>query len=95
MKRQQAGQAVRTIKARVRLHAFTISPFAYERMIDQFIYEEDIERAVSTSRLIEIREDRRAATHYRLCGFGMNEEPLILVCRILRRRIEIVDLEWS
>jgi len=27
-----------------------------------------------------------------LHGFGMDEEPLILICRLRRRLIEIIDL---
>jgi hypothetical protein len=41
---------------------------------------------------MEVREDRRNGTHYVLRGFGMDESPLVLVCLLLRRKVEVVDL---
>jgi len=95
MMRQEPKQAVRTIKLRIRENAFTESPFAYEAMIDQFIYDEDIQRAASNGRLLETRESGSLGTCYVLQGYGMSEDPLVLVCRLLRRRVEIVDLYWA
>lgn len=95
MMRQEPRQAMRTIKLRVKENAFTTSHFAYEAMIDQSIYDEDIQRAVSTGRLLETRESASLGTCYVLQGFAMSEDGLVLVCRILRRKVEVVDLYWA
>lgn len=94
MMRQGPRQVVKAIKGRVRINAFTYTPYAFETMVDQSIYEEDVKRAVATGRLLETREDERKGTHYILRGFAMNEEEMILVCRLLRQRVEIADLYW-
>jgi len=95
MMRQEPKQAMRTIKLRVKENAFTTSSFAYEAMIDQFIYDEDIQRAASTGRLLETRESGSLGTCYVVQGFGMSEDELVLVCRLLRRTVEVVDLYWA
>lgn len=95
MKRQEPRQILKSIKFRARVNAFTYSQHAFESMVDAMIYEEDVKRAFSTARLLEVREKPRAGTHYILRGFGMNEEPLVLVCRVLKRLIEVVDLYWD
>ena len=95
MKRQEPRQILKTLKFRARINAFTYSPHAFEAMVDAWIYEEDVKRAFSTARLVEVQEKPRAGTHYTLQGFGMDEEPLVLVCRVQRRLIEVVDLYWD
>ena len=95
MMRQEPRQALRTIKLRVRENAFSTSPFAYEAMIDQSIYDEDIQRAASTGRLLETRESAMLGTCYILQGFAMSEDELVMVCRLLRRKVEFVDLYWA
>lgn len=95
MMRQEPRQAMRTIKLRIRENAFTTSHFAYEAMIDQSIYDEDIQRAASTGRLLESRESAVLGTCYILQGYAMSEDPLVLVCRLLRRKVEVVDLYWA
>ena len=92
MMRQGARQILRTIKLRAKINAFTYSQYAFEVMVDDFIYEEDVKRAFSTASLLEIRGERRRGTHYVLQGYGMDEEKLVLVCQILRQRVEVVDL---
>ena len=94
MMRQEPRQVVRTIKARVKFNAFTYTDYAFETMVDQSIYEEDVKRAVATGRLVETREDARKGTHYILQGFAMNEDEMVLVCRLLRQKIEIADVYW-
>jgi hypothetical protein len=94
MMRQGPSQVVRTIKGRVKINAFTYTDYAFETMVDQMIYEEDVKRAVATGHLVETREDERKGTHYILQGFSMNEEDLVLVCRLLRQKVEIADLYW-
>ena len=95
MRRQEPRQAVRAIKTRVRFNAFDYSQYAYECMIDQSIYEEDVKRAVATGRLLETRESAVLGTCYVLQGFAMSEDEMVLVCRLLRRRAEVVDLYWA
>jgi len=95
MMRQEPKQALRTIKLRIKENAFIESHFAYEAMIDQSIYDEDIQRAASNGRLLETRDSASLGTCYVLQGYGMSEDALVLVCRLLRRRVEIVDLYWA
>jgi hypothetical protein len=95
MMRQGPRQAVRTIKARVKGNAFDYSRYAYECMIDQFIYEEDVKRAAGTGRLLETRESATLGTCYVLQGFAMSEDAMVLVCRLSRRKVEVVDLYWA
>jgi len=95
MNRQEPRQALRTIKSRTKINLFTYSPFAFEKMVDEGIYEEDVKRAFSTASLLETRDGGRSGTHYRLRGFGMNEGGLVLVCVIKRRLVEVVDLYWD
>jgi hypothetical protein len=95
MNRQEPRQALRTIKSRARANAFSYSQHAFESMVDQSIYEEDVKRAFSTASLMEVREDRRSGTHFFVRGFGMDETALVLVCVLLRSRVEVVDLYWD
>ena len=95
MKRQEPRQVLKTVKARARANAFTYSAHAFEAMVDAWIYEEDVKRAFSTASLLDVKEGPGTGTHYVLRGFGMSEEPLVLVCRVLRRLIEVVDLYWD
>jgi hypothetical protein len=94
MMRQEPRQVVRTIKERVRINAFRYTQFAFETMVEQSIYEEDVKHAIETGHLLETCEDERKGTHYVLQGFAMNEEEMVLVCRLLRQRVEITDLYW-
>jgi hypothetical protein len=94
MMRQGPRQAVRTIKNRVRSNAFTYSQFAFETMVDQSLYEEDVKRAVASARLVETRESAQLGTCYVLQGFAMNEEEVQVVCHMLRHKVEVVDLCW-
>jgi len=93
--RQGPRQVLRTVKARARVNAWTYSPRAFESLVDSSIYDEDVQRAFSTASLLETHEHPCSGSHYVLQGFGMNEEPLVLVCRLQRRLIEIVELYWD
>ena len=95
MMRQAPRQALRTIKSRVRWNAFSYSQFAFESMVDRSIYEEDVKRTVATARLLETRERDGLGTCYVLQGFAMDEEAMVVVCRLLRRKVEVVDLYWD
>lgn len=95
MMRQEPRQALRTIKSRVRWNSFSYSQFAFESMVDRGIYEEDVKRTVATARLVETRERDGVGTAYVLQGFAMNEEPMVVVCRLLRRKVEVLDLYWE
>lgn len=95
MMRQEPRQALRTIKIRVRINAFDYSQFAFESMVDRMIYEEDVKRTIATARLVETRESEALGTCYVLQGFAMNEEAMAVVCRLRRRKVEVVDLYWD
>lgn len=95
MNRQPQRQALRTIKSRARINLFTYSPFAFEKMVDEGIYEEDVKRGFSTARLFDVRDGGRAGTHFLLHGFGMDESGIVLVCVLKRRLVEVVDLYWD
>ena len=95
MNRQEPRQALRTIKFRAKINLFRYSQFAFEKLVDEGVYEEDVKRAFSTASLLETRGDRRDGTHYILRGFGMDESGLVLVCVLLRRMVEVVDLYWD
>jgi hypothetical protein len=92
MMRQEPRLVLRTVKSRAKANAFRYSPYAFEAMVDEGIYEEDVKRAFSTARLLEIRGERRRGTHYILQGYDMDEGELVLVCQLLRQSIEVVDL---
>jgi hypothetical protein len=93
--RQEPRQILRTLKSRARANAFTYSPHAFESLVESSIDEEDVKRAFSTASLLDVRADSRRGTHYILQGFGMDEEPLVLVCRLQRRMVEVVELYWD
>ena len=95
MMRQGLRQALRTIKARVKFNAFTYSRHAFETMVDQSLYEEDVQRAVASARLVETRESAQLGTCYVLQGFAMNEDDILVVCRLLRQKVEVLDLSWA
>ena len=87
--RQDTRQAVRSIKERVRANAFTYTDRAFEEMVDQFLYEEDVKRAVSTAHLVGIFRVVPHGTGYILHGFGMDEQPVEILCRLRRSKVEI------
>jgi hypothetical protein len=93
--RQEPRQAVRTIKGRFKINAFSYTDYAFQSMVDQSIYEEDVQRAAATARLLETRESASLGTCYVLQGFAMSEDGMVLVCRLLRRKVEVVDLYWA
>ena len=95
MKRQEPRQAVRTIKDRVKINAFSITEYAFRGMVDQSVYDEDVQRAAATGRLLETRESATLGTCYILQGFAMNEEDILVVCRLLRQKVEVLDLSWA
>ena len=92
MMRQEPRQVLRVIKTRVRYNAFTYSHHAFETMVDQALYEEDVKRAVASARLVETRESSQLGTCYVLQGFAMSEDEMLVVCRLLRQRVEVLDL---
>jgi len=92
--RQEPRLALRTIKMRVRVNAFTYSGHAFEAMVDQSLDEEDVKRAVASAHLLETRESDQLGTCYVLQGFAMSEEEILVVCRLRRRMVEVLDLSW-
>ena len=93
--RQGERQALRTIKYRAKINAFGYSDHAYQSMVMDSIYEEDVKRAFATGRLLEVRELPPRGVAYILSGFGMNEESLVLICRLLRQKVRVEDLYWD
>ena len=92
MSRRAPDDALRLIKRRVRDNAFRYTHDAFGRLVDRFLYEEDVKRAVSTSTLAGVFEDPRGRTLFALHGFGMNEEELGILCRMSRTRVVVVDV---
>ena len=92
MNRRDPDDAFRIIKRRVRDNAFRYTDDAFARMVDRFLYEEDVKRAFSTSTLAGIFEDPRGRTLFALHGFGMNEDALGVICRMSRTRVVVVDV---
>jgi hypothetical protein len=90
--RQDTRQAVRAIKERVRAEAFTISDRAFADMVAQVLDAADIKRAVSTARLAGVFRAEPRGAGYILHGFGMDEEPIEVLCRAGRARVEITGV---
>ena len=92
MNRRDPEAAFRVIRRRVRDNAFRYTDDAFARMVDRFLYEEDVKRAFSTSTLAGIFEAPRGRTLFALHGFGMNEDALGVLCRMSRTRVVVVDV---
>lgn len=90
--RQDTRQTLRTIKERVRANAFTYADEALEQMVEAWLYEEDVKRAVATARLAGIFRGETGGTGYILQGFGMDEEPVEILCFLARPRIVIAGV---
>lgn len=87
--RQGTRQALRVIKERVRANAFGYTDEAFEEMVDAWLYEEDVKRAVATAHLAGVFRSESGGTGYILQGFGMDEEPVEIHCRPDRPRVLI------
>ncbi len=92
MIRRNPETAFRILKRRVRDNAFRFGQAAFGLMVARMLYEEDVKRAVSTASLAGTFEDVRGRTLFVLHGFGMNEEPVAVICRLDRTRVEVVDV---
>jgi hypothetical protein len=92
MIRRDPRAAYRTLKRRVRDNAFRYTDDAFARMVDRFLYEEDVKRAVATSTFAGCFEDPQGRTLFALHGFGMNEDALGVVCRMDRTRVLVLDV---
>ncbi|HEX7901241.1 MAG TPA: DUF4258 domain-containing protein [Planctomycetota bacterium] len=92
MTRRDPEAAFRALKRRVRDNAFRYTDEAFARMVDRFLYEEDVKRAFSTGTLAGLFTDARDRTLFAVHGFGMNEEALGIVCRMSRTRVVVVDV---
>ena len=90
--RQDTRQAVRAIKERVRADAFLISDEAFAKMVAEVVDAEDVKRAVSTARLVGVFRGEVRGAGYILHGFGMDEEPIEVLCRAGRARVEIAGV---
>lgn len=80
------------IKNRARDRAFSYAGACFDRMVEQCLYEEDVERAFSNASLDGIIHDSPTRTSFALHGFGMNEETLLLHCRLSRTRLVVMDV---
>jgi len=80
------------LKELVRDNAFSYTRDAFRLMVERSLYEEDVKRAFSTSRLDGLLEDERGRTLFALSGFGMNEETLLLLCRMSRNKVLVLDV---
>lgn len=93
--RQDERQALRKIKLWAKINAFSYSQHAFEIMVSECVYEEDVKRALTTARLLETRDNGARGTAYILAGFGMNENTLVLICRLLRQKVMVEDFYWD
>lgn len=80
------------IKSRARDRAFSYAGGVFERMVERFLYEEDVQRAFSNATLDGIFHDSPTRKSYALSGFGMNEDPLLLHCRLSKTRLVVMDV---
>lgn len=80
------------IKARARDRRFSYAEGCFERMVERFLYEEDVERAFSNATLDGIIHDSPKRKSYALHGFGMNEDTLLLHCRLSKSRLVVIDV---
>jgi hypothetical protein len=80
------------IKSRARDNAFSYARDAFERMVERGLYEEDVKRALSNATLDGIRREERGRPSYALHGFGMNEDTLLLRCRLSKTRLVVIEV---
>ena len=85
-------EALRHIKSRARDNAFSYTRDAFARMVERFLYEEDVKRAFSNASLDGLLEDERGRTLYALHGYGMHEETLLLLCRLAKNKVLVLDV---
>lgn len=90
--RRNPEATFQAIKRRVRDNAFRYTDGAFARMVDRFLYEEDVKRAFSTSTLAGVFEDPVGRTIFAVHGFGMNEDALGVICRMSRTRVVVLDV---
>ncbi|HEX7901240.1 MAG TPA: hypothetical protein VF950_26010 [Planctomycetota bacterium] len=81
------------IKELVRDNAFRYTHEAFGRMVDRFLYEEDVKRAFSTARLDGLLEDEKGRIVFALSGFSMNEETLLIACRMSKNKVVVLDVD--
>ena len=86
--RRSPNAMLRTLKRRVRRGAWQFSDPGFQDFVDHTrLKHADVERAVATGRLAGWFEDDQDRSVYVLCGFGMNEEPVVVICRLIRTRV--------
>jgi len=89
------AEILEEIKSRARDGAFSYAGDCFERMVDRCLYEEDVERAFSNATLDGIFHDSPTRKSYALHGFGMNEDTLLLHCRLSKTRLVVIDVHRS
>lgn len=86
--RRSPAAMLRTLKRRVRRGAWEFSDPGFQDFVDHTrLKHADVERAVATARLAGWFEDDLDRSVYVLSGFGMNEEAVVVVCRLIRTRV--------
>lgn len=88
--RRSPDAMLRTIKRRVRRGAWEFSDPGFQEFLDGTrLRHQDVIRAVATARLAGWFEDHLDQSVYILRGFGMNEEPVCVLCRLVRTRVVV------
>lgn len=86
--RRSPNAMLRTIKRRVRRGAWEFSDPGFQDFLDDArLRHQDVIRAVATARLAGWLEDHLDRSVFILRGFGMDEEPICILCRIVRTRV--------
>ena len=88
--RRSPRAMLRTIKSRVRRGAWQFSDPGFRDFLDDtLLRHQDVIRAVATARLAGWFEDHLDRSVFILRGFGMNEEPVCVLCRLVRTRVVV------
>lgn len=86
--RRSPKAVLRTIKRRVRQGAWQFSDPGFQDFVDRTqLTHQDVERAVATARLAGWIEDDLDRSVFLLSGYGMDEEAVAVVCRLIRTRV--------
>ena len=88
--RRSLEAMLRTIKSRVRRGAWQFSDPGFKDFLDDArLRHQDVIRAFATARLAGYFEDALDRNVFILRGFGMDEEPVVVLCRVVRTRVVV------
>lgn len=82
-------EAEQTIKIRTADNAWSYTDRAFLGMVDQWLYEEDVKRGLGTGRLVGVVENGKRGPLFVVQGVGMRDEPVEIVCRLLKDRMKV------